>query len=148
MRVYFAGSIRGGRDHAAAYGELIAAIGEVAEVLTEHVSGSDLCPDGEEQLADDVIYARDMDWLAACDAVVAEVTQPSLGVGYEIGAAEAAGKPILALHAVDSTWRLSAMVAGNPRLRVVAYGNLGEAELAVRAFLAELAAREDATAAD
>jgi hypothetical protein len=28
------------------------------------------------------IYERDMGWLRECDAVVAEVTQPSLGVGY------------------------------------------------------------------
>jgi nucleoside 2-deoxyribosyltransferase len=44
------------------------------------------------------IYERDVAWLRESDFVIAEVTQPSLGVGYELGFAEAISKPILCLY--------------------------------------------------
>ncbi len=93
LRIYFAGSIRGGRDDAAIYLELVDELARHGEVLTEHVATV-----GEEDLSDDEIYARDLDWLTSCDAVVAEVTTPSLGVGWEIGVAQERGIPVLCLH--------------------------------------------------
>ena len=95
MKVYFAGSIRGGRKDKEKYFELIEFLAEQAEVLTEHVGSKSLGNEGEKQLRDDLIYQRDLDWLCSADAVVAEVSTPSLGVGYEIGVAEKTGKPIL-----------------------------------------------------
>lgn len=48
-------------------------------------------------VTEEFIYKRDVDWLLESDFVIAEVTQPSLGVGYELGFAEAKGKPVLCL---------------------------------------------------
>jgi hypothetical protein len=39
-----------------------------------------------------------MSWLKEADVIVAEVSTPSLGVGYEIGKAEDMGKRILCLY--------------------------------------------------
>ena len=58
--------------------------------------------------------------LAKADVVVAEVTQKSLGVGYELGRAEAIGKPILALYR-GAKQDLSAMIAGNPYITLACY---------------------------
>ena len=44
------------------------------------------------------IYDRDIELMTKCDAVVAEVTQPSLGVGFELGQAVAMKKKILCLY--------------------------------------------------
>ena len=97
MKIYFAGSIRGGRDDQQKYFKLIEFLATRVEVLTEHVGDSKLDSQGEKITTDQEIFQRDRDWLQSCDAVVAEVTNPSLGVGYEIGIAEKLGKPVLCL---------------------------------------------------
>ena len=98
MKIYFAGSIRGGREDAALYHQVIALLMEYGEVLTEHIGDIGLTTAGEDGLSDETIYERDMGWLAEADAVIAEATVPSLGVGYEVARAESLGKPVLCLH--------------------------------------------------
>ena len=121
VRIYFAGSIRGGRDDAAIYMELVAHLQKHGEVLTEHVATV-----GEETLSDGEIFVRDLEWLSACDAVVAEVTTPSLGVGYEIGIAQSLAIPVLCLYRPGPDRRLSAMLSGNPGVHVVEYREVSE----------------------
>lgn len=69
------------------------------------------------------------------DAVIAEVTNPSLGVGYEIAKAEEWGKPVLALFREDSNRRLSAMIEGAPGVEVCKYMELDEAHVAIDGFI-------------
>lgn len=133
MRIYFAGSIRGGRDDAAIYRELVRILQRHGEVLTEHVASV-----GEEQLPDVDIYARDLDWLISCDAVVAEVTTPSLGVGYEVAVAVERGIPVLCLFRPEGGGRLSAMLTGNRQVTVVEYVDVEQASAAVERFLLEI----------
>uniref|UniRef100_A0A2K6NFZ0 2'-deoxynucleoside 5'-phosphate N-hydrolase 1 n=1 Tax=Rhinopithecus roxellana TaxID=61622 RepID=A0A2K6NFZ0_RHIRO len=61
---------------------------------------------------DRLIHERDLVWLQQADVVVAEVTQPSLGVGYELGRAVAFNKRILCLFRPQSGRVLSAMIRG------------------------------------
>ena len=70
---------------------------------------------------------RDMAWLAEATLVVAEVTIPSLGVGYEIGRAESFGIPVLCLYRGENERRLSAMISGNHLLKVRKYTSVEEA---------------------
>uniref|UniRef100_A0A5F8G314 2'-deoxynucleoside 5'-phosphate N-hydrolase 1 n=1 Tax=Monodelphis domestica TaxID=13616 RepID=A0A5F8G314_MONDO len=68
---------------------------------------------GEEAAGcDRLIHERDLAWLQQADVVVAEVTQPSLGVGYELGRAVALNKRILCLFRPQSGRVLSAMIRG------------------------------------
>jgi uncharacterized membrane protein len=67
--------------------------------------------------------------------VVAEVTAVSMGVGYEIGRAVAAGKKVLCLFKPDSGKNLSAMIAGCADVEVAVYNNLNEAKNKISAFL-------------
>jgi nucleoside 2-deoxyribosyltransferase len=135
MKIYFAGSIRGGRDDTALYRRIITLLSQYGKVLTEHIGCEGLPPTGEKNLSDEAIYTRDMAWLAAADVVIAEVTTPSHGVGYEIAQAEALGKPVLCLYRRGSGRQLSAMLAGNPALRCESYENMGELEAAMERFL-------------
>ena len=137
MKIYFAGSIRGGRDDTTLYRRIITLLSEYGEVLTEHVGSDGLTPTGEENLSDGDIYARDMTWLAEADVVVAEVTTPSHGVGYEIGQAEAMGKPVLCIYRPSAGRRLSAMLAGNSALQCEAYESLKELRPTLEHFLRE-----------
>lgn len=118
-KVYFAGSIRGGRQDIAIYDEMIRLLKEDFIVLTEHIA--DPCLDSEKGRTEEYIYERDRAWLEECDFVVAEVSTPSLGVGYELAFAESLKKKIVCLFRVDSERKLSAMVAGNKYFKVFEY---------------------------
>ncbi len=136
MKIYFAGAIRGGRQDASTYHAMIAHLQKHGEVMTEHVGNKALSDGGEHDLSDDQIHARDIAWLEESDAVVAEVTAPSLGVGYELGIAEKLGKPVLCLFdAGNRDYRLSAMLSGNPRVTVVRYQELKDAMGAINLFV-------------
>lgn len=58
--------------------------------------------------------------ISGCDAVVAEVSAPSLGAGIEIGWADAAGVPVIALYEKDAHPSFSIDNAVTDRF---AYGN-------------------------
>lgn len=76
-----------------------------------------------------------MNWLSESNAVIAEVSAPSLGVGYELGQAEAMGKPILCLFDKTGGGRLSAMLSGNSKMSGVYYQDLNEAKRSIQEFL-------------
>ncbi len=109
--IYFAGSISGGRDDRALYVEIISALRSYGRVLTEHIADESLTDMGET-LGNVEIHDRDIEWLRSATCMVAEVTTPSLGVGYEIGRAVEWNLPILCLFRTGSGRRLSAMIAG------------------------------------
>ncbi|MBE6075060.1 MAG: nucleoside 2-deoxyribosyltransferase [Selenomonas ruminantium] len=129
MKVYFAGSIRGGRQDAALYRKVIAALKEKNQVLTEHVG--DLSLSTVEDKGDKAIYEQDTAWLRECDIVVAECTQVSLGVGYELAYAEAQAKEVHIFYRPQET-QLSAMLAGNERFHIHRYAEEAEILAAVR----------------
>lgn len=133
MKIYFAGSIRGGRDDQELYQQLITALSRHGHVLTEHI-GHQGVTDAGEALPAKEIFERDVDWIRQADVLIAECTQPSMGVGYEIGLAESLGKPILALFRPKSGRRLSGMVEGNVRLQVKEYEHVSEAEEIFKKF--------------
>lgn len=118
MKIYFAGSIRGGRKDAELYRKVIAALKEKHQVLTEHVG--DLSLSTVENKGDKAIYEQDTAWLRECDVVVAECTQVSLGVGYELAYAEAYGKEVHIFYRPQET-QLSAMLSGNGRFHIYRY---------------------------
>ena len=60
----------------------------------------------ENSLNDSEILERDMEWLSQSQVVVAEVTQPSLGVGFEIARAITLNKPVLCLFRPSSGYRM------------------------------------------
>lgn len=120
MKIYFAGSIKGGREDKDLYAQIIGLLRNYGAVLTEHIGDKNLS-DGGEDFLPDYIYKRDMQWLREADVLVAEVTTPSLGVGYEIGKFEDRGKPILCLFRKESGRALSSMIAGNDNITVEKY---------------------------
>jgi hypothetical protein len=107
------------------------------EVPTRHVAD----PNGREldaALTDQQLARRDLDWLASCDALVAEVSTPSHGVGIEVMAAVQRLVPVLLLHRRGV--RVSRLLHGLPFARATAYDESAEATAAIDAFLADVAA--------
>jgi len=128
MKIYFAGSITGGRDDSALYAEIIAMLSRHGKVLTEHIGHSHISAMGETDVTPEYIYERDAAWVREADVLVAEVTTPSLGVGYELGLAESLDKKILCLHRTSAGKRLSSMIGGNKKLKVEKYEKIGDLE--------------------
>lgn len=97
-KIYFACSIRGGRDDADKYAKLAEYIKSKATLLTE----------------------------------------PSLGVGYELAKAEEWSKPTLALYYNNGGHKLSAMIDGSPKTRTIYYSSIEDAKLAIEVFIKDL----------
>lgn len=135
MKIYFAGSIRGGREDAALYLQIIEYLKTYGEVLTEHIGDSKLTDAGDDGPTDKYIHDRDLKWLQSAHVLVAEVTTVSMGVGYEIGRAVESGKKVLCLFRPDSGKNLSAMITGCPNLKLVNYHTLEEVKLSIHQFL-------------
>ena len=134
MKIYFAGSISGGRADADLYHQIINHLQKYGEVLTEHVGDKKLTPLGEDGKTDDYIHKRDLNWVLESDVIVAEVTTPSLGIGYEIGRSVENRKRILCLHRLQDEKRLSAMIAGCPDVTNRQYRSLDEAKELIDKF--------------
>ncbi len=134
MKIYLAGSIRGGRDDKELYNSIITMLKNFGTVLTEHIGDQNLLATGEN-LSDTEIFERDMNWIKESDIVVAEVTTPSLGVGYELGQAEAMKKPVLCIYRHIDGKRISAMISGNSHFETAVYSNVENARQIVEHFI-------------
>ena len=119
-KIYFAGSIRGGRVDAALYHRMITYMQQTDMVLTEHVGNLELSALEQGKAKDAAIYDQDTGWLREAELLIAECTCPSLGVGYELAYAEKLGVPCHIFY--DRTkCQLSAMLTGNPYFHIHPY---------------------------
>lgn len=140
-KIYFGCSIAGGRDHAHVYQDIVDYIKAAgAHVLSEIFADSSIKAHKgpTPHLTALETWTRDTKWLNEADAVIAEVTTPSLGVGYELGRAEELSKPILALFYKDSDRRLTPMITGNPAIQVFEYSNISQTKQIIAAFIKDL----------
>jgi nucleoside 2-deoxyribosyltransferase len=136
MKIYFAGSICGGEPDREWFQQLIKYIKQYGQVLTEH--SFDFSYEEEIKKNDEKIYTTDLDWLHESDALIAEVTAPSLGVGYEIAKAEGWGKPILLLYHDTPSKMPSAILNGNKNLPMIFYNEKKEVLNAIDKFLKKI----------
>ncbi|MBN1541831.1 nucleoside 2-deoxyribosyltransferase [candidate division KSB1 bacterium] len=117
MNIYFAGSISGGRRYLQTYQEMVRFLKSSGHLIyTEHIVDPHVLQH-EERLTALQIYERDMAWLAQCDCLIAEISNPSLGVGYEVCAALNLNKPTLCLY--HHGLFVSRMLTGNNRSGLV-----------------------------
>ena len=121
MNIYFSCSITGGRKDQQIYQEIVDCLVELGhEVPTAHLSKAEVIEDERVVSALDV-YHRDVNWVNQCDLVIAEVSTPSHGVGYEIALALLQDKPVLCCYQQGRT--VSKMILGNtmPNLTLLSY---------------------------
>ena len=137
MKIYFAASIRGGRSDVELYKQIVEYLSTFGDVLTEQVADKTITETGEEEGTDIVIHNRDLELLVRSNVVIAEVSTPSLGVGYEIGRAIEKEKRVLCLYRPQEGKRLSAMIAGCSYITNKEYTNLDEARRAINSFMSE-----------
>ena len=137
IKMYFACSVRGGRDDGHLYEQLVRFLRKKGEILTEFNIDKDLTSFGTPGATTDT-YKRDMKMLEQSEVMVAEITTPSLGVGYEIAKAEELDIPVLALYRPQTDRNLSAMIDGNPEVAVMKYKEIYQAKQAINKFLEKI----------
>jgi nucleoside 2-deoxyribosyltransferase len=134
-KIYFSCSITGGRADEAIY----AAIVDDLQAHGHEVLNSHLARQGvvllEQRMDPREVYQRDVFWIKDCDLLVAEVSTPSHGVGYEIALALTLHKPVLCLYRQNA--RVSRLITGNdePTITVSAYADQAGALQLVRRFV-------------
>lgn len=136
MNIYFACSITGGREFESVYQQIVAALlADGHEIPTSHLVESEVTV-RERLVTPQDVYERDVNWIRECDVLIAEVSVPSHGVGYEIGYALQIRKPVLCIHQEDR--KVSKMITGNSdqALKVVSYTTVEEAISKSQFFLA------------
>ena len=135
MNIYFSCSITGGRKDQHIYQRIVDyLIKNGHDVPTAHLASSDVMKDESDLNAIDV-YKRDMKWVRNCDVLIAEVSTPSHGVGYEIAAAIFLGKHVMCCYQKEK--KISKIISGNTRenMHVFAYNSEEELISEIESFL-------------
>jgi len=111
MNIYFSCSLTGGRQDESVYMTIVDHLLELGhDVPTAHLAHPEVM-DLERVVDAREVYERDMAWIEACDVVIAEVSTPSHGVGYEIAIALDRDKPVLCCFREGAS--VSKMITGN-----------------------------------
>ncbi len=127
-KVFFSCSMRGGYRRVAQaelrkIPDIIEALG--MEVISRHQTDENFVKT-ESGLTDQAIHDRDYRWLQKADLVIAEITNPSLGVGAEIADAVNLGISVLAVYKREYEGEISAYIRGKPGVVCRAYSDYEE----------------------
>lgn len=135
MKVYFSCSVSGGRQDLPVYKQLISFLQSEGHVVPTQYLGEDNLLEMLKPMSAREIFEQDVSWLKDSDCVVAEVSTPSHGVGYEVALALVLAKPVLCLYQPGKN--VSAMITGNnhPAFRMREYKTLEEAQDYIKTFL-------------
>ena len=125
MKIYLSGSIYGGTDKIDTYKILVDELEKYGEVLTKQIA--DVNTIEKEKYQEDIEIYKDLEKkLNDADILFAEVSLPSLGVGYELGYADKLGKKIIAIYDETYTKKVTTMIRGNKRIRLIPYKDIIE----------------------
>lgn len=125
MKIYMSGSIYGGTQKIETYKKLIKALKNYGEILDDQIADENTIAKEEFQNDED-IYKDLESKMKIADIIFAEVSIPSLGVGYELGFADKLGKRIMAIYDEIYTPKVSTMIRGNKRIKLISYKDISE----------------------
>ena len=136
MQIYLACTVRGDRGAIAGLRSLVASLEDAGHtILTKHLL-DDNVEGAESALTERAVYERDIEWLEACDILIADASGSSFGVGFEVGyvlgRSDRTHQRVVLLYHAGRRDQISRLIVGNthPRCRTIAYENPDE--LAVR----------------
>lgn len=144
MIIYCAGPIKGDTTYQNSYQEIINFIDTLGHTALAELNGKF---NSTIPLTDNQIFKRDIKWIDGSDLMVAEISGPSLGVGFEIAYALFEKKiPVLAL-ASKEVKKLSAMITGcdSELLTLERYGEVEEMHSKIFNYLKQENSRSDRT---
>lgn len=125
MKIYVSGSIYGGTQKIDTYKIMIKELEKYGEVLNKQIADPNVIENEKYQKDEDIFQDLEQKMLVA-DIIFAEVTVPSIGVGYELGFADKIGKKIIAIYDETYTKKVTTMVRGNKRIKLIPYKDIEE----------------------
>ncbi len=125
IKIYFSGSIYGGRQKLSDYKKLMQELKKYGEILNEEVADDNVIKN-EENVSDESIFENLENEMNKADIIFAELTIPSLGVGYELGYADSHKKKIIGIYDKTITPKISTMIRGNKRIKIIPYEDINE----------------------
>lgn len=134
MIIYCSGPIKGDTTYQESYRTIIRIVESMGHTALSEFSSKfpSMIP-----LSDKQIYTRDIKWMDGSQLMIAEVSGPSLGVGFEVSYALFEKKiPVLALYS-EQVKKISAMITGcsKENLTVKKYYNIDDIEKFIRNFI-------------
>ena len=125
MKIYVSGSIYGGTQKIDTYKILIEELEKYGEVLNKEIADPNTIAN-EVYKKDEYIFKDLEEKLIIADVIVAEVSIPSLGVGYELGFSDKLNKKIIAIYDKNYTEKVTTMIRGNKRITLIPYQRIEE----------------------
>lgn len=101
MKIYFVGSIAGKEKYLSNYKRIISHLKKLGHTVLENT----LIPTKNYVYSMDTIKKMDQwncvrNWIIECDLMIAEVSYPSIGIGFELATAASFSKKALALYTI------------------------------------------------
>lgn len=134
MIIYCAGPIRGNKTFQQNYIQIVQIVEALGHSALSEISskfGSSI------PLSAKQIYSRDVKWLDGSKLMIAEVSGPSLGVGFEVAYALFKKKiPVLAVYH-ESAEQISSMIIGctDPKLQMQKYIDVDDLRKKINEFI-------------
>jgi nucleoside 2-deoxyribosyltransferase len=126
MVIYLASTVRGDRGGVLAGRAICERLQQHGHhVLTTHLL-ADNVDSAESQITENQVFRRDLEWLTACDVLVAEASGSSYGVGFEVGyvlgRAETTGQRVILLYDTARRDKVSRLITGNDDAACTTFG--------------------------
>jgi 2'-deoxynucleoside 5'-phosphate N-hydrolase len=126
MTIYLACTVRGDRGGVLAGRAICERLQRHGHrVLTTHLLADDV-ETAESQITETEVFRRDLEWLAACDLLVAEASGSSYGVGFEVGyvlgRAATTGQRVILLYDTARRHQVSRLITGNDAAACTTFG--------------------------
>jgi hypothetical protein len=133
MIIYCAGPIRGDATYQQFYKKIIDFVESLGHIVLTELSSKF---NSTVPLTDKQTYKRDLKWVDGSKIMIAEISGPSLGVGFEISYAIFKRKlPVLAIYSAE-VQNISAMISGcdSPLLTIEKYNNEEEMKRIIKVY--------------
>lgn len=125
MKIYLSGSMYGGTQKIDTYKILVKELEKFGEVLNKQVADEEAIANEKYQKDEDIFENLEKK-LNEADIIFAEVSIPSLGVGYELGYGDKLNKKIVAIYDKNYVEKVSTMIRGNKRINLISYTKIDE----------------------
>ncbi len=132
MKIYFAASLTNRILEINFYKKIVTYLENYGKIVNPHIANYDKLEKGNYSAKEKHDY--DIKKLEEADVVIAEITAPSLGVGYEIGRMIKSGKPILGIYNLEKTKKVSPMFSGSEKIEICSYENFNDLKKKLKLF--------------
>ena len=125
MKIFFTYKRKGSLDVAENHSKIEDFLKNYGTIISKDIRSKSIGLNGEE-LNNNQILQRNLDLIRSSDVLIADVSNPSLGVGYQIHFAKTLNKKIICLYQLQVKKDLSPIIDGDEYLEILKFNNVEE----------------------